>query len=59
MEEAYKQSLLLIKMYKIKTQAQYLELAEEHFILSTTTLKILTNTKDFQKVIKYARKIEV
>jgi hypothetical protein len=59
MEEAYKQSLLLIKTYKIRTQAQYLKLAKEYFILNTITLKILSNTKDFNKIVEYARKMEV
>ena len=59
MEEAYKQSLLLIKAYKIRTQKQYLKLAKEHFILNTITLKILSNTKDFNKIVEYARKMEV
>lgn len=59
MEEAYRQSLLLIKANKIRTEKEYLKLAKEHFILNTITLKMLCNTKDFQRVIEYARKIEV
>lgn len=59
MEEAYRKSLLLIKANKIRTEKEYLKLAKEHFILTSTTLKILSNTKDFQEVIKCARKLEV
>lgn len=59
MEEAYKQSMLLIKTYKIRTQTEYFNLAKEHFILTGETLKVLCSTKDFQDVIKYARKMEV
>lgn len=59
MEEAYRKSLMLIKTNKIRTEKEYLKLAKEHFILTSTTLKILSNTKDFQEVIKYAKKLEV
>lgn len=59
MEEAYKNSLLLIKENKIRTEKEYLKLAKKHFILSSTTLKMLSNKKTFQEVIKYAKKWEV
>lgn len=59
MEEAYRKSLLLIKANKIRTEKEYYKLAEKHFILSSTTLKIVSNKKTFQEVIKYARKLEV
>lgn len=59
MQKIYKQCLLLIKINKIRTETEYLKLAKEHFILNSITLKMLSNTKDFQQVIKIARKMEV
>jgi len=59
MEEAYKNSLLLIKENKIRTEKEYMKLAKEHFLLNSITLKMLSNKKTFQDVIKYAKKMEV
>lgn len=59
MEEAYKQSLLLIKKHRIRTEKEYTKLAKEHFILNSTTLKMLSNTRDFQEVVKMARRMEM
>lgn len=58
MEEAYKQSLLLIKENKIRTEKEYIKLSKEHFVLNTLALKMLCNTREFRDVIKYARKFE-
>ncbi len=59
MEEAYEKSLLLIKENKIRTEKEYVKLAKEHFLLNSVTLKLLSNKKNFQDVIKYAKKGEV
>ena len=59
MKEAYEKSLILIKENKIRTEKEYMKLAKEHFLLSSTTLKLLSNKKTFQDVIKYAKNREV
>lgn len=57
MKEAYYKSLQMIKEKNIKNEKQYSELVKNNMILSAESLKYISQTKNFKKIIKYAREV--
>ena len=57
MKEAYYKSLQMIKELNIKNEKQYSELVKNNMILSAESLKYISQTKNFKKIIKYAREV--
>lgn len=51
-EEYYKNSLQMINDLKIKSEKQYNELVKDNEILSSESLKNITHTRDFKKIIQ-------
>lgn len=58
MEEQYKKSLQMIKTFNIKNEKQYNELVKNYLILSAESLKYISQTRNFRKIIKLAREVE-
>lgn len=58
MQEMYKKSLQMIKILKIKNQKQYSEITKYFLLLNIQSLKYMSKTKDFRKIIKLAREVE-
>ncbi len=56
MEEMYRKSLKIIKVLNIKNEEQYNKLLKDFLILSSESLKYMSNTRDFQKIISIANK---
>ena len=57
MEEQYKKSLQMIKTFNIKNEKQYNELVKNYIILSAESLKYISQTRNFRKIIKLAREV--
>lgn len=57
MKEYYLKSLQMIKMLNIKTEKDYNKIVKEYLILSSESLKYISQTRDFNKIIELARKI--
>lgn len=57
MKEYYLKSLQMIKILNIKTEKDYNKIVKEYLILSSESLKYISQTKDFNKIIELARKI--
>lgn len=58
MQEMYKKSLQMIKILKIKNQKQYSEITKYFLLLNIQSLKYMSKTKDFRKIIKLAKEVE-
>lgn len=58
MKEAYLKSLQMIKELKIKNEEEYNKLVKEYLILSAESLKYISQTRDFSKIIKLAEEVE-
>ena len=58
MEKEYKKALQMIKILKIKNQKQYSEITKYLFLLNIQSLKYMSKTKDFRKIIKLAEEVE-
>lgn len=54
MEELYKKSLKAIKLLNIKTEEEYNKLLKDYLILNVESLKYISETRDFNKIIEYA-----
>lgn len=54
MQELYKKSLRLIKTLNIKTEKEYNRLLKDYLILNVESLKYISQTRDFNKIIEYA-----
>lgn len=54
MQELYKKSLRLIKTLNIKTEKEYNRLLKDYLILNVESLKYISETRDFNKIIEYA-----
>lgn len=54
MNEAYNKSLQMIKIQKIKNKREYNRLLEYYLILSIESLKVISKTRNFKKIIKIA-----
>lgn len=57
MKEAYYNSLQMIKVLNIKNEKEYTKIAQNYLILSTESLKYISQTKNFRKVIKLAKEV--
>lgn len=58
MEKEYKKALQMIKIMKIKSKKQYSEITKYFFLLNIQSLKYMSKTKDFRKIIKLAKEVE-
>lgn len=57
MEEQYKKSLQMIKTFNIKNKKEYNILLKNYLILSAESLKYISQTRNFRKIIKLAREV--
>ena len=57
MKEAYYRSLQMINKLKIKNEKQYKKVFKDYLILSTESLKYISQTRNFRKVIKLAKEV--
>ena len=57
MKEAYTQSLQMIKVLNIKSETEYRKLLKYFLILSAESMKVMSRTKRFSKVIKKAKEV--
>ena len=55
MEELYKKSLQMIKILKIKDEEEYKKLNKYYFMLSVETLKFISGTRRFSKIVKLSK----
>ena len=58
MQENYLKSLQMIKMLDIKTEDEYKKLLKNYLLLSTVSLKYISQTDDFNKIIVQAKEVE-
>ena len=54
MQEYYLKSLQMIKNLNIKTEEEYNKLLNDYKILSLESLKYISQTRNFNKIIKLA-----
>lgn len=57
MEELYQYSMQMIKKFNIKSEKEYNKLHKKYLLLSSQSLKYITNIKNFNKIIDLANKI--
>jgi hypothetical protein len=57
MKEAYIKSLQMIKILNIKNENEYNKLISNYLILSSESLKYISQTRKFKKIIKLAQKV--
>ena len=57
MKEAYTQSLQMIKVLNIKSEKEYRKLLKYFLILSAESMKVMSRTKRFSKVITKAKEV--
>ena len=57
MEQAYIKSLQMIKMLEIKNEKEYNKLLKYFSILSADSLKYISRTRRFRKIIKLAEEV--
>ena len=57
MKEAYEKSLQMIKVLNIKNEKEYNKLLKDYLILSTESLKYISQTRRFKKIIKIAKEV--
>ena len=55
MEENYKKSLRMIKLFKIKTKREYERLLDNYLLLNVESLKYITQKSNFKEIIKLAK----
>ena len=58
MQENYLKSLQMIKVLKIKNETEYNKLLKDYLILSSESLKYISQTEDFDKIILRAKEVE-
>ena len=58
MQENYLKSLRMIRILKIKNETEYNKLLKDYLILSSESLKYISQTRDFSKIIKLAREVK-
>ena len=58
MKENYLKSLLMIKILKIKNETEYNKLLKDYLILSSESLKYISQTRNFRKIIRLAREVK-
>lgn len=57
MKEAYLKSLQMIKRLKIKNENQYNELLKNYLLLNSESLKYISQTRSFKRIIKLAKEV--
>lgn len=55
MKEAYLKSLQMIKILDIKSEKEYNKLLHQYLILSSESLKYISQTRKFKKIINIAK----
>ena len=55
MEELYKKSLQMIKELDIKSEKEYNKMLKNYRVLSSESLKYISNTRRFKKIIRLAK----
>lgn len=58
MEKEYKKALQMIKILKIKSKKQYSEITKYFLLLNIQSLKYMSGTKNFRKIVKIAEEVE-
>lgn len=57
MQKYYEKSLQTIKELNIKNEKEYAKLVKDYLILSSESLKYITQTRNFNRIIKYANEV--
>lgn len=57
MKEMYIKSLQMIKNLNIKNEKDYSRLLRDYLLLNTESLKYISQTRSFRKIIKLSKKI--
>lgn len=57
MKELYKKSLQMIKELNIQNEEQYNRLLNSYKILSSESLKYMSRTRKFKKIIRLAKEV--
>lgn len=55
MKEYYLKSLQMIKVLNIKNKKEYRKLTKDYLVLSIDSLKCISGTRRFRKIIKLAK----
>lgn len=57
MKETYNKSLQMIKALNIKNEKEYNRLVQNYLILNAESLKYISRTRKFKKIIKLAKEV--
>lgn len=57
MKELYLKSLAIIRQLDIKTEKEYNKLLHEYLILNIESLKYISQTKSFKKILEIAKEV--
>lgn len=57
MKEMYIKSLQMIKVLNIKNEKEYNKLLRSYLLLSAESLKYMSRTRRFRKIIKLAKEV--
>ena len=57
MKEAYLKSLQMIKTLNIKNEKEYNKILKDYLILNAESLKYISQTRKFKKIIKLAEEV--
>ncbi|MDD6271952.1 MAG: hypothetical protein PUA90_00325, partial [bacterium] len=57
MKEAYIKSLQMIKQLNIKSEKEYNKLVQNYLILNVESLKYISGTRKFRKIIQLAKEV--
>lgn len=57
MKKAYEESLRMIKVLNVKNEKEYNRLVRNYLILNAESLKYISRTRRFKKIIKLAKEV--
>lgn len=57
MKEAYLKSLQMIKKLDIKNEKEYNKLLHNYLLLNSESLKYISQTRSFRKIIKMSKEV--
>lgn len=57
MEELYFKSLVMIKRLNINNEKEYNKLVPNYLVLNTESMKYISQTKNFKKIIQIAKEV--
>lgn len=57
MKEKFEKSLQMIKLLEIKTEEEYNRLLKHYLVLSSESLKYISQTRDFNRIIEMAKEV--